>query len=272
MNTRPPVLILHATGTNRDREAAWACELAGAAPEIVHVNQLCAGERRLADYRMLVLPGGFSYGDDLGAGKLWAVTLRYRLGDDLAAFIAAGRPVLGICNGFQALVKAGLLPGVRDQNGDDRLTPGPCSLAPDFTLARNASARFECRWVYLAPQPNSPCIFTRGLTEPIYCPVAHGEGRFVARDARALADLEAAGLVALRYVGPGGAAAPYPWNPNGSQNDIAGICNPQGTILGLMPHPEDHIIEEQHPRYHHGERGMAGLALFRNGVRYAAEL
>lgn len=273
MSARPPVLILHATGTNRDREAAWACELAGAAPEIVHVNQLCAAERRLADYRMLILPGGFSYGDDLGAGKLWAVTLRYRLGDDLAAFIAAGRPVLGICNGFQALVKAGLLepnpptpfPG---REGGVRVSPGKRGV----TLARNASARFECRWVTLAPQANSPCIFTRGLTEPIYCPVAHGEGRFVARDAATLDSLEAAGLVALRYVGPDGAAAPYLWNPNGSQNDIAGICNPQGTVLGLMPHPEDHIIEEQHPRYHHGERGMTGLALFRNGVRYAAEL
>lgn len=292
MSARPPVLILHAPGTNRDREAAWACELAGAAPEIVHVNQLRAGERRLADYRMLVLPGGFSYGDDLGAGKLWAVTLRYRLGDDLAAFIAAGRPVLGICNGFQALVKAGILPGVLQESGFKRqtsnvggwevgaemvdagrfLTPDPCCLTPVFTLTRNDSARFECRWVYLAPQANSPCIFTRGLTEPIYCPVAHGEGKFVARDAATLARLEAAGLVALRYVGPNAAAAPYPWNPNGSQNDIAGICNASGNVLGLMPHPEDHIIPEQHPRYHHGERGMSGLALFRNGVKYAAGL
>ncbi len=346
MSARPPVLILHAPGTNRDREAAWACELAGAAPEIVHVNQLCASERRLADYRMLVLPGGFSYGDDLGAGKLWAVTLRYRLGDDLAAFIAAGRPVLGICNGFQALVKAGLLsltpvfslsaregetdlpsPGrggsggicVNLKEGEGHPTPRPPSLrgkdltprppslrgkgknispplhgegsstgagtgatvdvklthmgaGGEVTLARNDSARFECRWVYLAPQANSPCIFTRGLTEPIYCPVAHGEGKFVARDAATLARLEAAGLVALRYVGPNAAAASYPWNPNGSQNDIAGICNAQGNVLGLMPHPEDHIIPEQHPRYHHGERGMSGLALFRNGVKYAAEL
>lgn len=265
MSAKVPILILHAPGTNRDREAAWACERAGGAPEIVHINQLCTGERRLADYRMLVLPGGFSYGDHLGAGKLLAVMLRYRLGDDLAAFIAAGRPVLGICNGFQALVKAGLL------------SPSPLSLKGrrtdgKITLTRNDSGRFECRWVYLAPQPQSPCIFTRGLTEPIYCPVAHGEGKFVAADAKTLADLEAAGLVALRYIGPDGAPATYPWNPNGSQNDIAGICNASGNVLGLMPHPEDHIIPEQHPRYHHGERGMSGLALFRNGVKYAAEL
>jgi phosphoribosylformylglycinamidine synthase len=284
MSAKPPILVLHATGTNRDREAAWACELAGGAAEIVHMNRLFAGERRLADYRMLVLPGGFSYGDDLGAGKLWAVALRHRLGDDLTAFIAAGRPVLGICNGFQVLVKAGLLSGVRGQESGIRsqetgvrgqgagLTSDPCALTPAFTLTRNDSARFECRWVYLAPPPASPCIFTRGLTEPIYCPVAHGEGKFMARDAETLAGLEAAGLAALRYTGPDGAAAPYPWNPNGSQNNIAGICNPQGTVLGLMPHPEDHLIPEHHPRYHHGERGMTGLPLFRNGVNYAAEL
>ncbi len=277
MSAKPPVLILHATGTNRDREAAWACELAGGAAEIVHVNQLFAGERRLADYRMLVLPGGFSYGDDLGAGKLWAVALRYRLGDDLTAFITSGRPVLGICNGFQVLVKAGLLQGtgVRSPIGresDDLRPPTPNPQPPAVTLTRNDSARFECRWVYLAPQPHSPCIFTRGLTEPIYCPVAHGEGKFVARDAETLAALEAAGLAALRYTGPDGAAAAYPWNPNGSQGDIAGICNPQGTVLGLMPHPEDHLIPEHHPRYHHGERGMTGLPLFCNGVKYASEL
>jgi phosphoribosylformylglycinamidine synthase len=108
--------------------------------------------------------------------------------------------------------------------------------------------------------------------EPIYCPVAHGEGKFVARDAEALAALEAAGLAALRYSGPDGATAVYPWNPNGSQNAIAGICNPQGNVLGLMPHPEDHIIPEQHSHYHHGERGLTGLSLFRNGVKYATEL
>ncbi|MEI2688402.1 MAG: phosphoribosylformylglycinamidine synthase subunit PurQ [Anaerolineae bacterium] len=192
----PPILILHATGTNRDRDAAWACELAGGAPEIVHVNQLAAGQRRLHDYRMLVLPGGFSYGDDLGAGKLWAVALRHRIGEDLQAFVAAGRPVLGICNGFQALVKAGLLPGLNDEVGtmnDELRTPDSSfilhhsSFSHQATLTRNDSARFECRWVYLEPQAGSPCVFTQGLEEPIYCPAAHGEGKFVARDATTLA-------------------------------------------------------------------------------------
>lgn len=262
--TKPPILILHATGTNRDRDAAWACELAGAAPEIVHANRLIAGEVRPVDYRMLVIPGGFSYGDDLGAGKVWAVGLRHRLSDILAEFVASGRPVLGICNGFQVLVKSGLLPG---REGGD------------VTLTRNDSARFECRWVYLAPNPASPCVFTRELEEPIYCPVAHGEGKFVAASAQALAQVEADHLPALRYRMPGssggtdpGSETVYPWNPNGSQNDIAGICNPAGNVLGLMPHPEDHIIPEQHPGFQRGQRGNLGLQLFVNGVRYAAEI
>lgn len=280
--SKPPILILHATGTNRDREAAWACELAGGAPEIVHVNRLAAGEVRLANYRMIVIPGGFSYGDDLGAGKAWAVGLRHRLAEELAAFVASGRPVLGICNGFQVLVKAGLLPGDEAEVKAENLTSA-LALTSKVTLARNDSARFECRWVHLAPNPASPCIFTRGLAEPIYCPVAHGEGKFVAASPEALAEIEAAGLPALRYTVPEAkvkaevktgvststSASTYPWNPNGSQNAIAGICNPQGNVLGLMPHPEDHIVPEQHPGYHRGVTGNLGLALFVNGVRYA---
>lgn len=239
-----------------------ACELAGGDPEIVHVNQLVAGERRLSDYQMLVLPGGFSYGDDLGGGKLWATVLRHRLEDDLRAFVDAGKPVLGICNGFQVLVKMGLLPGPLDGAAD--------AWQQTATLTRNDSTRFECRWVYLQPEPGSRCIFTQGLEEPIYCPVAHGEGKFVARDEALLDALEARGLVALRYVGPDGQPASYPWNPNGSQRHIAGICNAQGTVFGLMPHPEDHVVPFQHPRFHRGERGMSGLPLFKNGIRYVS--
>ncbi len=245
--TPPRVLILHASGTNRDREAALACELAGGAPEIVHVNQLIGGARSLLDYHLLVVPGGFSYGDDLGAGTLWALDLRQRFGEDVARFVAEGRPVLGICNGFQALVKAGLLPG------DSRTV----------TLTANQSARFECRWVYLQPNPNSPCLFTQGLSEPIYCPVAHGEGRLVARDP---ASLWASGLVALTYAQADGSPAAYPANPNGSVDGIAGLCNPAGNVLGLMPHPEDHVFFWQHPRR---ENRMEGLRLFQNGIKYA---
>ncbi|MGQ9457121.1 MAG: phosphoribosylformylglycinamidine synthase I [Anaerolineae bacterium] len=253
---RPRVLILHATGTNRDREAALACEMAGGRPEIVHVNQLREGSRHLRDYAMLVLPGGFSYGDALGAGRLWAVDLRYVLGDELGRFIESGRPVLGICNGFQALVKSGWLPEPPDGN---RLA----------TLAANASARFECRWVWLEPDPRSPCIFTQGLTERIHCPVAHGEGRFLTADEGVLARLKQNGQVALRYVEADGSPARYPANPNGSVDNIAGICNPTGTVLGLMPHPEDHILPQQHPRWTRGEGGGLGLAVFANGIRYA---
>lgn len=259
MVAKPNILILHATGTNRDRDAAWACDLAGGAPEIVHVNQLVAGDRKLADFQMLVLPGGFSYGDDLGAGKLWAVTLRHKLGDVLDAFVAAGKPVLGICNGFQALVKSALLPG----------DGGPAPLA---TLTRNERAHFECRWVHLEPNAASPCVFTKGLEEPIHCPVAHGEGQFLVRDAATLAIIEARGGVALRYVDASGARTGYPANPNGSAGNIAGITNPSGTVLGLMPHPENHIRPEQHPEFHRGVTGRSGLALFRNGVRYASQL
>lgn len=291
---KPKILILHASGTNRDREVAWACEMAGGLAEIVHINQLIAGERQLREYHMLILPGGFSYGDDLGAGKLWAVALRHRLADDLAAFVEAKRPVLGICNGFQALVKAGLLPGnnsdsqqksvVSSQRSvvSSQLLPGnkadshqraaSTAFVQAVTLTRNDSAQFECRWIYLQPQPASPCIFTRGLTDLIYCPVAHGEGKFVARNSDTLAELEVTGRVALLYVDVAGHPAEYPWNPNGSEANIAGICNPTGTILGLMPHPEDHIIPQQHPQFHRGQRGLLGLPLFQNGIKYAADL
>jgi phosphoribosylformylglycinamidine synthase len=256
---RPKVFILHANGTNRDREAALACELAGAEPEIVHINQLLAGERNLPDYHMLVIPGGFSYGDDLGAGVLWALDLRHHLGKDVNQFVASGRPVLGICNGFQALVKSGLLPGIEANANGQR----------SVTLVANHSTHFECRWVYLQPNPNSPSLFTQGLTEPIYCPVAHGEGRLAIADNDVLTTLQSNNLNALTYVNADGSLADYPFNPNGSAGNIAGLCNPAGNVLGLMPHPENHIFPWQHPRRHRGEAGLDGLRLFKNGVKRA---
>jgi phosphoribosylformylglycinamidine synthase len=264
------VLILHAPGTNRDREAAWAIELAGGWPEIVHINQLHEGERRLRDYQMLLLPGGFAHADALGAGKVLALDLRLRLGEALAEFIVAGKPVLGICNGFQALVKAGLLPTsppAPPLRGEGSSPPslqgkGAGGLGLNSaTLSFNASGHFECRWVTLRPNPDSPCVFTRGLDALIRCPVAHGEGNFVSQDRAALARLEERGQIALRYVLEDGRPAhgTYPANPNGSVADIAGVCNPAGNVLGLMPHPEDHVIAQ-------------GLVLFENGVRYASGL
>jgi phosphoribosylformylglycinamidine synthase subunit PurQ / glutaminase len=251
---KPRVLIIHASGTNRDLEAAWACELAGGMPEIVHVNQLRAGGRRLRDYQMLVIPGGFSYGDALGAGKVLSLDLLLHFKADLTDFVAAGWPVIGICNGFQALVKSGFLPA---SDG-----AGPA------TLTFNESGRFECRWVTLLPEPDSACIFTEGLEEPVYCPVAHGEGRFVTDH---LGQLATRGQIALRYGADGDTPAngEYPANPNGSDGDIAGICNRAGNVLGLMPHPEDHIVPYQHSGWTRGLSGRLGLRLFENGIRYA---
>ena len=151
--TKPNILILHASGTNRDYEAVWACELAGGAPEVVHINQLRRREKKLADYQMMVVAGGFSYGDALAAGRRLALDLTLDIADDLAEFVATGKPILGICNGFQALVKAGLLPN-----------PTLDSAEQSVTLTHNQRQLFECRWVTLLPNPDSPCIFTRNLT------------------------------------------------------------------------------------------------------------
>jgi phosphoribosylformylglycinamidine synthase len=264
---------------------AAALTLAGGAPEIVHVNQLRNGERAWVDYQMLVLPGGFAYGDALGAGRLTALDLNVYFADEVRAFIDAGKPVVGICNGFQALVKAGLLPGsIRRTTHDDSVTS---VLRQTATLARNAGAHFECRWVTLLPNPGSPCLFTRGLNELITCPVAHGEGNFIPCDDGALTTLKANGQIALTYAGSienlprstfrfsereAGSGnqseiVDYPANPNGSVANIAGVCNVRGNVLGLMPHPENHIYSWQHPRWTRGERGGLGLALFENAIR-----
>jgi phosphoribosylformylglycinamidine synthase subunit PurQ / glutaminase len=257
----PRVLILRAPGINRDQDAARACELAGGRAERVHVNRLAENSVRLDDYAMLVIPGGFSYGDHLGAGRLLAVDLEHRLGEQIQRFVAAGRPVIGICNGFQVLVKAGVLPGW-GADGQDR---------PPVTLTDNRSARFECRWVRLQADPASPCRFTQGVAGEIEVPVAHGEGRIAVRDAAALGELRARNLVALRYSAPDAA---YPANPNGSPDNIAGICNPQGNVLGLMPHAENAVLPQQHPRWTREPRRAEGegLVIFRNAVQYAASL
>ena len=198
-----------------------------------------------------------------------------RLGDALAHFHAARRPILGICNGFQALVKTGFLPGPlpADAPAADA-TELPSHLAQTATLTRNAAGHFECRWVHLQPQPDSVCVFTQGLDELITCPVAHGEGRFELAAAADLPRLRAAGQIALTYVDADGApaAGAYPLNPNGSLADIAGVCDRTGAILGLMPHPEDHLSPWQHPAAARGAVGQFGLALFANGIRYAAGL
>lgn len=263
---KPLALILFATGTNRDQDAAQALELAGARAEIVPINRLRFSERRWDDYQMLVIPGGFSYADALGAGKLLALDLQSYFSDEVGRFVQQGKPVIGICNGFQALVKSGILPGGNDNPAK-----------PRATLTFNDHGHFECRWVTLVPQ-SQKCVWTRGLEWNIQCPVAHGEGRFLAADVQVLQGLKAGDQVALRYASPDGLLeqAAYPYNPNGSDHGIAGICNPQGNVLGLMPHPENNIFAYQHPGWHrsgdHGGAQLSGLPLFQQGVRYASEL
>ena len=259
---QPLALVLLATGTNRDQDVSAALEQAGARAEITPLNELRAGRRRFQDYQLLILAGGFSYADALGAGKLLALDLQAYFADEVTAFVDSGKPVIGICNGFQALVKAGILPALPD---------GPTH--PQATLTFNTRKHFECRWVTLAPR-SQKCIWTRDLPEPIYCPVAHGEGNFVTAGPEVLRGLEANDQVALSYAYPDGrpAAQDYPFNPNGSLAGIAGVCNPTGNVLGLMPHPENHIFFYQHPRWTRGERAGSGLPLFANGVGYASSL
>ena len=272
----PRALILRAPGINRDEDAAAAIELAGGRPDRVHINRVVEGATKLADYALLIIPGGFSYGDHLGAGKLLAIDLAHRLAETLAAFVADGRPVIGICNGFQVLVKAGVLPGAGgwESGVTSQASGGRSSHSPIATLTDNASGQFECRWVQLAADPASRCVFTQGFERLIEVPVAHGEGRFVARDQAALQALQASGQVALRYVAAGGGTAIYPDNPNGSDDAIAGVCNAMGNVLGLMPHPEDAILPHQHPRWTREPVRAEGdgLALFRNAVRYAMSI
>jgi phosphoribosylformylglycinamidine synthase I len=252
---QPTILIPHASGTNRDHEAAQAIELAGGIPVVAHINELRSGSVRFGDHAAVLLPGGFSYGDALGAGGRLALELRTWFADELSEIASTGRPVLGICNGFQVLVKAGLL-------------PGPLSEPRRVTLTENERGRFECRWVTLQVDPGCRSGWlSRVKGTVIRCPIAHGEGRIAVADAATLAALED-GLVAFRYLSDGArpyrgaaeaAAGQYPMNPNGSVNDIAGLCNEQGSIVGLMPHPEDHVLAWQRPS---GPEGQSGLALF----------
>lgn len=265
--TKPSILILHASGTNRDDEAARACELAGGKPEIVHMNQLRQGQRKFQAYDMLLLPGGFSYGDALGAGVRKALDLQIFFQDQLHEFVESGKRVLGICNGFQVLVKAGLLPGDnnRAQTADHKSGYSQFAVR-NSTLTENASGHFECRWVHLKAETGTQASFLSSIDELIFCPVAHGEGNFQVADSSTLHTLEEKGLVALRYVDADGNPADgrYPLNPNGSVADIAGICNARGNVVGLMPHPEDHILPIQNPL---GGNGQLGLALFQAMIR-----
>lgn len=262
-------IVITGNGTNCETEMAHACRLAGFDEvDIVHISELLCGTKGLDHYHFLNLPGGFLDGDDLGSAKAGANRIlhasvagsRERLFDQFLRFIEAGKLVLGVCNGFQLLVKLGMLPGF-DGRYDRQ----------EVTLTFNDSGRFEDRWVHLRIDPASPCIFTRGLAG-IYLPVRHGEGKFIARDGRILERLHKEGLVALQYSdGPNGEATlEYPANPNGSTGGIAGICNGTGRIFGMMPHPEAYHHRTNHPRWTREtlpEEGM-GISLFRNAATF----
>ena len=250
-------LVLRAPGMNCDVETAFAFQQAGAETALVHVNRLISREQKLSEYQIMVIPGGFTYGDDLGAGKVLANELQLKLGEEIARFMEAGGLIMGICNGFQVMLKAGILP-------EPVMDAGAA-----VTLTGNDSGKFECRWVHLGVNKESSCVFTRGI-ESMYLPVAHGEGKIVA-DEEALSGLN----VALYYTDENGSReAGYPHNPNGSVDNIAGICDASGRVFALMPHPERHIRGTQHPQWTRlGAREYGdGFKVFVNAVKWAQGL
>ncbi len=274
----PRVLILRAPGTNCDQEAAFAFQQAGATTESLHINHLLRQPETLRQFQILCIPGGFSYGDDVAAGRILGNLFQHHLGEEMARFKADGKLILGICNGFQVLIKSGVL-----------LEPD-AQLGPPATLTWNDSGRFEDRWVRLEVLP-AHCVFLQGI-EAMYLPVAHAEGKFVVRDPGVLEELQRIGQLVLRYrplsgdgkaddspiplslrerVGVRGfSPLPFPDNPNGSVANVAGICDATGRVLGLMPHPERHIDPTQHPRWTRGEAAAVGdgLKVFQNAVGY----
>ncbi len=282
------VLILRAPGTNCDQETAFAFQQAGATTEILHINRLLEAPQLFERFQILCIPGGFSYGDDVAAGRILGNQIQHHLADALTAFKEAGKLILGICNGFQVLIKSGVL--LDGATPSDEAGQGEAGQGAAATLTWNDSGKFEDRWVRLKVC-GSKSVFLQGIGE-MYLPVAHAEGKFVTRDADALAALNDGQQLALRYMPLkaertcrcGGQAAgslignchgslvPYPDNPNGSVADVAGVCDATGRVLGLMPHPERHIDPTQHPRWTRGEAGTVGdgLKLFENAVAFFA--
>lgn len=262
MASRPRVLILTGHGLNCEAESRVAWQRAGAEPVLVHIHDLLDAPAQLHRCRALMVIGGFSYGDHLGSGRVLAERLRHHAGDDLRRFIRDGGLILGVCNGFQVLIKLGLLPGL---DGDYR--------SQRLALMRNDCAVFQNRWVTLRFDPASPCVFTRGL-DRMELPIRHGEGKVYTPDPAVLAAVAAAGGIPCRYVDPatGAPTQDFPHNPNGSLDAAAGICDPTGRVFGLMPHPEAYLYPENHPRWERDrvrgrlpEEGL-GRLLFRNAV------
>ena len=250
-------LMLRAPGTNCDFETQVAFEMAGAGVDSALVTELIRKEKSLKDYQILVIPGGFTYGDDISAGKIFANEIRLRLGEDIKKFVEDGKLVMGICNGFQVLVKTGILPGIQGYG------------TQPVTLASNDSGKFECRWIHLKVNEESPCVFTRGI-KSLYIPVNHGEGKLVA-EPDVLDKLNAVVYYADEN---GDTTAGYPYNPNGSLRNIAGICDDSGRIFALMPHPERFIRWTQHPRWTREapRESGDGLQVFINAVDWVKSM
>ncbi len=289
---KPKALVLQAHGSNRDFDVMEALTLANAEATGIPLNELRMQKTLLSTFQLLVIPGGFSYADALGAGKLLALDLASYFAEEISAFVGSGKPVIGICNGFQALVKSGILPGTnviaRSRNAATTQSPVMQGTFQheeiasgekhrprndSVTLTFNAQGHFECRWVTLKPVSQT-CIWTKDLDELIECPIAHGEGNFQVSEHFPLSAFFENDQIALSYSCADGTPAngKYPFNPNGSIHDIAGICNSRGNVLGLMPHPENHIYPHQHPQWTRGIRQHSGLKLFENGVKYASGL
>ncbi len=250
---KPRILILRAPGTNCDVETAYAFEHAGGEATALHLNRLLESPQLAADYQVLCVPGGFSFGDDVAAGRIFANQIRHHLADVMQEFRAAGKLILGICNGFQVLIKSGLL-DTDDERG---------ALA---SLSWNDSGKYLARWVRVSVQGDR-CVFLAGCDE-LQLPIAHAEGKFVVREEAAFQQLDSAGQLVLRYCEQPGSTDDF--NPNGSAGDVAGMCDATGRVFGLMPHPERYIDPTQHPQWtrlpprDEGE----GLQIFRNAVRY----
>jgi phosphoribosylformylglycinamidine synthase len=253
-------IVLRAAGINCDVETEYALELAGAQAQRVHINRVIEDKGLLDKYQILVIPGGFSYGDDVAAGKILANQIIHHLAEVMRKFIDDGKLVLGICNGFQVLVKTGILPGA-----------GSANRHGDVTITYNDSGKFEDRWVYLEPQTDKCVFIERG--RQIYLPVAHAEGKVVTKDEATLERLKAEGHVAFKYVDKQGKEGEYPVNPNGSVDSIAGLTDSTGRVMGLMPHPERYVRRTQHPHWTRlkDEADSDGMTIFNNAVRYVKE-
>jgi len=245
---KPKAIVLRTAGTNCDYETVHVLDMVGFETDLVHINELIRGDKKLLDYQLLVIPGGFSHGDYLGSAKILANKMTYKLGNEIPQFIEKGNLVLGICNGFQALVKAGILPGFKGNYKKQ-----------ETTLTINDSGHFQDEWIELENVNKGKCIFTKGIDFTIPCPINHGEGKFVASE-EIIEKLGGNDQVVFKYVK----------NPNGSYEDIAGICDESGRVLGLMPHPEKFFTHLNSPQSTRTEIKVeaAGLAIFRNAFAY----